>query len=219
MEDTQPTDASAADSLHELENGLIDMGSLVESLFVGSVVALIDQAGEGMTELREDDYAAHERCIELDKQAAGILAGDGLTMEQVRAVLATVKIASALKRAADEALHIAQGLRSCDAEQLASARLPSALPQMTVLAQTMLSEVVASVAEKRASEMAPLHTSMRDLAKLGEQALDRLAARAGRDGTQAVGVFLRAAQHLERIGHEALDVATQVRHLYVPNHD
>jgi hypothetical protein len=82
----------------------------------------------------------------------------------------------------------------------------------------MLSEVVASVAERRPSEADPMHDCMRELTRLGERAVDRMAATAGPDGAQAIGVFLRAAQHLERIGHESLDAATQVRHLYMPNH-
>jgi phosphate uptake regulator len=206
-------------SLSELERRLIDMGNLVESLFVGSVVALIDRTDEGMPELREEDCRAHERCLEIERAAAGVLAADGLEVAQVRFVLATVKIAGALKRAADEALRIAEGLRSCGAEDLGAARVPGAMSEMTALVQTMLGEAVASIAERRESEMEPLHASMRELAKLNVQALDQLVAGAARHGEHAVGVFLRAAQHLERIGHEALDVATQVRHLYVPNHE
>jgi phosphate uptake regulator len=209
---------SLAGPLSELENRLIDMGNLVESLFVGSVVALIDRTGEDMPELREEDYRAHERCIEIEKAAAAILAADGLEIEQVRFVLSAAKIASALKRAADEALHIAEGLRACGPEEIASARLPAAMSEMAMLVQSMLGEAVASIAERRASEAEPMHASMRELAVLNEQALEHLAAGADPGGRQSVGAFLRAAQHLERIGHEALDVATQVRHLYVPNH-
>jgi len=96
MTDESTPTTAVAGSLGELERRLIDMGNLVESLFVGSVVTLIDRTDDGMPELREEDCRAHERCLEIEKAAAGILAAGGLDAPHVRFVLATIKIAGAL---------------------------------------------------------------------------------------------------------------------------
>ncbi len=191
------------------------MGNTVESLFADAVVALMDRDRQAVPELREEDYRAHERWLEIDKLCVDSLCEGDLDEDGVRFVSSAIKIAAALKRIADESLRVGEGIRAFGPEVLPASKSLAAIPPMVERTQSMLSDVMEALVNHDCKEAAALHLACRELASLDDRAVEQLG-----EGmlTGAIPLklgtgFVRMAQRLQHIGHEVLDVANQVCHL------
>ncbi len=202
--------------LDELERQLIEMGNMVESLFADSVVALMEKDWGAETELREEDYRAHESWLKIDKLCLDLLCNRKLKADQVRFVSAAIKIASALKRTADQSLHIGEIIRSFELESLPDAGSLAPVASMIELTQSMLGDVIEALVNHNAEEAAGLHLVSRELASLDAKAVDELgdAMLNGRVPVHLGTGLVRAVQRLQHVGNEVLDIANQLYHVY-----
>ncbi|MCK4373944.1 MAG: hypothetical protein KAX19_01405 [Candidatus Brocadiae bacterium] len=205
--------------VQELERQLIAMGNMVESLFADSVMALVERTPGVLPGLRAEDCRAHERWLEIDKFCTELLINGELDPEQVRFISAAIKIASDLKRTADECVRIGEGVRSCELDSLATAGSLASIPPMAALTQSMLSDAIEAFIRRDAAQAAALHLVFRELASLNGRAVKELSEGiAGGEIPAAVGAaFVGVAQRLERIGDDVLSIANQVRHLDLRN--
>jgi len=204
--------------LKRLERLLITMGNMVESLLADSVMALVEGSPPLMPGIRREDCKAHEQWLEADKLCLELLASGKLEPAQVRFVWAADKIATALKRTADESLRIGESLCSC-ADSSPTAGALSATPRMATLTQSMLSDALEALVNRDAVEAAALHLVSRELASLNGQATRELTEglAGGRIAVPLGAACLGAAQRLARIGDEALEISNQVSRLYRHN--
>ncbi len=202
--------------LRRLERHVIAMGNMVESLFADAVVALMDRNFQAVPELREEDYRAHERWLEIDKLCVDFLCDGNLDEDGVRFVSSAIKIAGALKRMADESLLVGGGMRACGPELPPAAESLAAISPMVERTQAMLSSVMDAFVNRDCEEAAGLHLAYRELALLDDRAVEQLGKGIMSGGiTVQLGTeFVGMAQRLQRIGHEVLDVSNQVSHLY-----
>jgi phosphate transport system protein len=204
----------------EVKAQLLAMGTMVESLMATTVVALLDGDAAAVPELREEDCRTHEQWLEVDKLCTELLTGGNLDADQVRFLSAAVKIAGAFKRIGDEAFHIAEGMRACEPDCLTAAKAAASVPRLAELAQEMLNGCIDSLIEGDPDRSAGLHEASRTLTASQNSAVRALMQGVGEGEIGiAVGAALTGvAQRLERIGNEALDAATHVRHFYLRNH-
>jgi len=204
--------------LIHLERLLVAMGNMVESLFADSVVTLIEGSPALMPEMRQEDCKAHEQWLAIDKLCVELLADTSLEPEQVRFVWAAEKIATALKRTADESLRIGQTLRSSPGSPPAAGSL-STTPRMATLAQSMLSDALEALVNRDPVEAVALHLVFRELASLksaaGRELTEGMAN--GHVRVPAGVACLAVAEGLERVGQEVLEVSNQVHRLYRRN--
>jgi len=203
----------------ELKRQLLAMGTMVESLMAASLVAVLDGDTAAASELREDDCRTHEQWLEVDKLCTEVLTSGRPDADQVRFISATIKIAGAFKRVGDEALRIAEGMRACQPDGLATAKTLAPVPRLAELAQGMLSGCIESLINCDPDRAAGLHEAFRTLAASHRSAVLALA-QALSDGQVSVPVcaaLAGVAQRLERVGNEVLEAATYVRHLYLRN--
>jgi phosphate transport system protein len=215
MSDTGKESNSNTRQLMELERRLIALGNSVESLFADSVVALLERGPQTVEDLREEDYKAHERWIEVDRLCSDLLADAQPTREQVRFITASIKIAADLRRAADESLRIGESLRSCGGAVL-EAEPTDSVPRMVGLTQSMLSDVIEAFLNRDVAEASGLHLVFRELTSLSNEAVTELSEAMQKASVeiQAGTALLSVAQRLERIGDEVLDISNHVSHLY-----
>lgn len=196
--------------VRELERQLIALANLVESLFAEAVMAVIENNRQAVPDLREEDYRAHERWIEIDRLCTELLTNGDLGQEQVLFLWGAMKIATHLKRAADESMRIGQALREGEPETL------GAVPRMAQLAQGILGDALSALATREPDEAAGLHLTHRELTSLASQAADDLVEQM-ESGEIAPSTGLALADIADRLSHvadEALGIAHQVAHLY-----
>ncbi len=216
MDDNAPDTRDVRRGLQELQRQVVAMGNMAESLFAQCVVALVERTVGPMGELRQEDYRAHERRLEIDRLCFDLLSSGELDREQVRFVSAAGKIATDLKRAADESLRIAEAIRACDSERLAEAEFPQSISRMATLTQSMLSDVLEAFINRDSAEAGALHLVFREVSSLAGGAVEELTG-GMTDGkiTVPAGVALvGVVRGLKRVGDDVLDISNQVSHLY-----
>ncbi len=200
----------------DLERKLIALVNTVESLFVDAVVGMLEEGTESVDELREEDYKAHERWLELDSACPRLLSDGEPSREQILFVMAAVKIAADLKRVADESLRIGETLRSAPLASIIQDDPSDCLAEMVELAQSMLSDVIEAFINRDVSEASGLHLVFRELSSLHARVVREVpeAAEKGEVTAPAGTALICVAQRLERIGDEVVDISNHVTHLY-----
>ncbi len=196
--------------VHELEHQVIALANLVESLFAEAVMAVIENNRHAACELREEDYRVHERWIEIDRLCTELLTNGDLDEEQITFLWQAMKIATHLKRAADESMRIGQALRDGEPDGL------GAVPRMAQIAQSTLGDALSALASRDPDEAAGVHLTHRELTSLASQAADELVAEM-ESGQLAPAAGLALADMANRLSHvadEALGIANHVAHLY-----
>jgi phosphate transport system protein len=208
--------ARLAEGLQELDRRVLTMGNTVESLFAESVVALVENGGEMLADLRTEDCKAHEQWVEIDLFCADLLSAYRLEPAQVRHVTAALKIAGALKRVADECLRIGRSVRAGLSGPPLVGDHAACVARMVALGQSMLNEALGAFVDRDAPGASALHSVFRELALLAEEAADDIADRVQGGGLEARqgAVLLGVTQRLERIGDEVLSVSNEVSHMY-----
>jgi len=214
--DENTTGMEASAHWAELQSRLLALGSNVESLFADALLALMAEANQSVDDLRAEDYKVHEQCLEIDSLCLELLTDGSPGARQVRFATAAGKMATDLKRAADECLLIGKSLRSCGEEiQQSSSPIDSLVP-LAELTRGMLSDGLEALVNGDAAEASALHLVFREVAALHKKALDELAGAVSKQklspqcGIALSGVVLR----LDRVASEALDLCNQVSHLY-----
>ena len=133
MKNGGKTNKDVRATVGQLEELLVGMCNMAESLFADAVVTFLDGRSDLVKELRAEDYRAHERALEIDQMGMDLLSAPQADVAQRPFVSAALKIAGALKRTADESLRIGESLRECRVGSLAGA---DSLPRMINLTQT-----------------------------------------------------------------------------------
>jgi phosphate transport system protein len=211
-----PDDKQVHGEVRELERRVIAMGNMVESLFADSVMALIESSPGMVPGMRAEDCRAHEQWLEVDKLCIELLTAGQLEADQIRFVWAAARIATDLKRTADESLRIGEALRSCVPEYPSMSKPLASVPRLAELTQSMLGDALDAFVNRDAVQAGALHLVFRELASQTAQTVKAITQGlttseiAAPLGAACLGV----AQRLQRIGDEVLDISNQVSHLH-----
>jgi phosphate uptake regulator len=206
----------ARGELGELERQVIALGNLVENLFAESVMLIIDRRESEHVSLRAEDCRAHERVIEIDHLCLELLTRSELTEHQVRFVWSVGRMATDLKRTADESLRIGQGAMRAGLPELPGAVDLDSLAQMVAMVQSMLGDCIEAFINRDTEEATGLHNSFRELANLSQQTRSQCKDLLESDllGTEAAFELSHLAQRLLTTGEQILDIGNLVAHLH-----
>ena len=207
---------SAAGELKTLQQRLIGMADLVESALAECIVALVDNEPGAAEEVRLEDYKAHRAWLEVDGLCLDLLCSGELDRDQVRFVHAAVKIAMNLKQMADECLRISRQVPAGAAGKLAQGAAAEIIPGIAQIAQSMLSDSIEALVNKDPVEAQGLPRAYPELESLGRQLLQHAVGKTNRaeERLEPTAPLLLAGRSLETIGRRALEIASDVAHLY-----
>lgn len=207
--------AQAQGELGELERQIIALGNLVENLFAESVMSIIEQRDLAGISLRAEDCRAHERVIEIDHLCLDLLGRGGLPGEQVRFAWSCGRIATDLKRTADESLRLAQGAHRANLEDLPDAVNLQPLARMVALVQNMLGDCIEAFINRDTAEAAGLHVAFRSLTELRSETVSMFRKHVQNDLVPLDSAFelMNIAGRLETTGEQILDIGNLISHL------
>jgi phosphate transport system protein len=206
----------ARGELGELERQVIALGNLVENLFAESVMLIIERREpEGMS-LRAEDCRAHERVIEIDHLCLELLARGELNDHQVRFIWSVGRIATDLKRTADESLRIGQGASRANLRDVPDVLDLDALAQMVALVQSMLGDCIEAFINRDTEEATGLHSAFRELRDLAEQSRAGSKSLLEKDllDTDTAFELANLTQRLLTTGQQISDIGNLVAHLH-----
>jgi len=209
-------ETQARGDVRELEQRVIAMGNMVESLFADSVMALVESSPGMVPGMRAEDCRVHEQWLEIDRLCIQLLVEKQLEGEQIRFVWAAARIATDLKRAADESFRIGEALRSCVPEYPPNSKSLASVPALAALTQSMLSDAVEALVNRDAVEAGTLHLLARELTSQAAETANEITQglTTSEIGAPVGAACLSVAQRLQRIADEVVDISNQVGHLY-----
>lgn len=207
----------ARGELGELERQIIALGNLVENLFAESVMLIVERREPEGVSLRAEDCRAHERVIEIDHLCLELLSRSELTEHQVRFIWSAGRIATDLKRTADESLRIGQGAMKANLRDVPDALDLDALAQMVALVQSMLGDCIEAFINRDTEEATGLHSAFRELRDLSEQTRDAFKNLLENDllSTDTAFELTNLSQRLLTTGQQISDIGNLVAHLHV----
>jgi phosphate transport system protein len=207
------------DGVRELQEMLVEMGNVVDSLLSDSVVALLEGDDDMARTAQTKDYRAHDCWLKVDKMCRQLLCEHELTDAQVEKVTSALKMALDMRRIADECYSAARAARHMNESRLESTALTDFIPRMAELAQDILETSLKALMTQKPSTPASQRETYRELESVNRKAFTALTEDVQADSAQAsdLAELLLVARTLERIGDSALDVSNHVGHFYRPH--
>ena len=202
--------------LKALQQQLLSMAGIVESVFADAVVGLVEGDFNVASEVRLEDYKAHQTWLRAESLCVDLLSSGELSLEDVRFTAAALKIGQNLRRMADEAVQISSHIKACSAGDKSSAPSYAMLSRMVEITQSVFGSSIEALVNRDAALAQGLHLVFPELASLNRTViLEVIGEGKGEKPPAEVGVALvLVARALESISAHVLDVANAVHHLY-----
>src|SRR5688572_17069597 len=179
--------------LDQLRATICEMGGLAEAAIRDSMQALVRRDAQAAAEVVERDKKIDALEAEVERQAVQIIALRAPMADDLRDVVAALKIAGIVERIGDYAKNIAKRVASVEDSKI---RPISLLPEMARIAGEMVQNVLDASAARDAEKAA--------------QVCDRDAAVDDFYNSTPATHLLFVARNLERIGDHATNVAEMV---------
>jgi phosphate transport system protein len=138
------------DELNQLKSLVSRMGGLAESALATAIDALIKRDNSVARRLVEEDVKIDELEREIEAQAIELLARRQPVADDLREIVATLKISSDLERIGDYAKNI--GKRATVINQSPPLKPISVIPEMSRIARRMINEVLDAFIERDAAK-------------------------------------------------------------------
>lgn len=129
------------EDLEKIESTIAQMGGLVETQITGAVDALVNRDAELADKVRKSDKAIDELELEIDAAVVRVLALRQPKAQDLRAVVAVLKIAANLERIGDYAKNVAKR-SSVVGEFHHIGASTNIIKRMSALVQSMLKDVL-----------------------------------------------------------------------------
>jgi len=123
-------------ALDELRNALLEMSGLVEAAINRSIHALTERDESAVAEVFRIETRINRMQIEIDGQAARLLALEQPVARDLRLITAAIKINNDLERMGDEAVNIVERAQRIMHEPRLDAAVD--IPRMALLTETMV---------------------------------------------------------------------------------
>lgn len=195
----------------ELRNRLLHMGSLVEEMIYLATEALLERRGELLEKIHHSEKEVNQLHIEIDDRCLKLIALHQPTAQDLRLIMAAVKINSDLERVGDQAVNIAQNTEVL----LKGGRICKKffdIPRMVEVAKAMLKESLDAFVRKDVAAAGAVMKRDAEEDRLKSHAFEELMQVMQSDPTlvqQALGLLL-ITRNLERIADHATNIAEDV---------
>jgi len=196
--------------LAELRGLIIDMGSFAEAAIEEAMRCLVERDVAAAAELVQADEQLDELEAEAERRVIELIALRAPMADDLREVVAALKIAGVVERIGDYAKNIARRVRrlpkSADLEPL------SLLPEMAKIASGMVHDVLAAFTERDAAKAQSV-SSRDDALDDFYDSIFRTLLTFMMESPQNIGpstTLLFVAKNLERIGDHATNIAEMV---------
>ena len=208
---SRPTDAVLYDTL---VNYLVSMARTVEGAMNRALDAIVSVESERTANLPSEVFLLEPRINEMeiviDEHAIRLLRDGCFSEDELRLIVAALKITNDLERIGDIAVNLAQ--RVISLREMPGAQLPEEFAAMAAAVRTMVSKSLGALIFRNVDmathvlESDDLVDQYRD--RIFEQLLDRMT-----HDTQVVSPglqFILATRHLERIADHATNIAEDI---------
>ncbi|TKD50628.1 phosphate signaling complex protein PhoU [Sphingomonas baiyangensis] len=198
------------DELGQLRGLIAQMGGLAEAAIEGAIQALVRHDLEAAAEVVQGDKRIDALESEVERLAVQLIALRAPMADDLREVVAGMKIANVLERVGDHAKNIAK--RVVEVEQANHIEPLSVLPAMATVASDMLHDVLDAFAARDAELAASIGERDRavdDFYNSLFRALVTFMMENPKSITQATHLLF-IAKNLERIGDQATNLAEMV---------
>jgi phosphate transport system protein len=214
---SSPTAASALTSavMYEtLLNYLVSMARTVEGAMNRALDAIVSLESARTTALPSEVFLIEPRVNEMeiviDEHAIRLLRQGSFTDDELRLIVATLKITNDLERIGDIAVNLAE--RVISLREMAGAQAPEELAPMASAVRAMVSKSLGALIFRNAD----LATQVLESDDLVDQYRDRIFEQLLQRMTQDTQVvnpglqFILATRHLERIADHATNIAEDI---------
>ncbi len=198
------------EDLDQLRAGIAEMGGLAEAAIAASMQALIRRDTEGARKVIEADARIDALEAEVERQAVQVIALRAPMADDLREVVAALKIAGVVERIGDYAKNIAK--RVSVIEETPNIRPLSLLPEMARIAAEMVHNVLDAFAARdprKAAEVCERDRAVDDFYNSIFRTLLTFMMEDPHNITPATHLLF-VAKNLERIGDHATNVAEMV---------
>jgi phosphate transport system protein len=193
-----------------LESYLVAMARLVEGNVNRAIQALTTRDEQAASAVFLTEPRVNEMEILIDDHAVRLLRGGNLPEDEVRHIVATLKINNDLERIGDQAVNIGQ--RVVSLSQCQEAAAPPELAPMATSVRSMVSRCLGALIHRNLALASEVLESEEVVDDFRDRVFERLLSAMSEDASLVVPnvQFLLAARHLERIGDHATNIAEDI---------
>lgn len=198
------------EELTMLENGIAKMGELAKDQFSDALSALVHQDSDLSDKVLENDGKIDSLQEEVDRQILRILALRHPHADDLRAVIASLKVASTLERIGDYAKNIAKRATALIATPHSTVHF-SSISRMGNLVQTMIRNVLDAYFEHDINKAADVRNRDEEVDQMHTSLFRELLTYMMEDprNISSCTHLLFVAKNMERIGDHATFIAEQ----------
>ena len=213
MENTHIVHAFDKD-LKKIETLLLQMGHLAQSQIVDSMTALVDRNLELGKTVRQTDDKMDALEIKINEKAVRLIALRQPMAEDLRMIVAIMKVSASLERIGDYAKNIAKRLNVL-VETPAIGSSNNTLKQMSHLVQEMIMDVMKSFIDRDMELAADVRQRDKDVDELNNTMFRELLTHMMEDPRSITACMhlLFIAKNIERAGDHTTSIAEQVHYL------
>lgn len=199
--------------IDRLKKDILTMGSLVEQNLRRAIATLIDRRAELAPEVLDGDSAIDHMETEIEREALKVLATHQPVADQLRLILAIMKINNELERMGDHAKNIARA-----ASVLANLPAIPVYKDLEEMSNTTIEMVVGSLdalVQKSSEAAQAIRDRDDEVDNRYDDLVERVPAYVQDNSEAAVQGFqvLNGARNLERIADVATNIAKEVQFL------
>jgi phosphate transport system protein len=193
-----------------LVNYLVGMARMVEGVVNRSIEALLERSEKLASEVFLTEPRINEMEILIDEHAIRLLRLGDLPDEEVRLIVATLKINNDLERMADLGVNICQRVLSL--APLTDVEAPPELAPMAAAVRAMVSKSLGALIFRNVVLANQVLESDDAVDQMRDQVFERMLAEMTEDPSLAAPNlhFVLATRHLERIADHATNIAEDI---------
>jgi phosphate transport system protein len=197
-------------SLDDLQNELLKMGSLVEAHIHQAVEALASMDEVKAKQIISDDDQIDEMMLRIEEQCLRLIALQQPMASDLRLIGMALKISTDLERIADHAVDIAKIAVRLAGEELVKPL--EIIPQMAVLVKDMLREALLSYTERNVHRAASLAEKDDEVDKQYSNVMNEIIGLMTSDfaRNRQLTQLMLAAHFLERVGDHTTNIGEGV---------
>lgn len=204
--------ASSSENVYQaaLENYLVSMARTVESAVNRALEALLSRNGDIASGVFMTEPRIKEMEIIIDDHAVRLLRQGNLPEDEVRHIVATLKINNDLERMGDLAVNICQ--RVISLTQMPGAETPPELEPMSISVRAMVSRCLGALIYRNITLANEVLESEEAIDDFRDQVFDRLLSAMKQDPSLVAPniQFLLATRNMERIADHTTNIAEDV---------
>ena len=206
------------DEISQLRGLIAQMGGLAEVAIQGAMAALVKHDSATAQKVVEDDRKIDAIEVEVEKLAVRIIALRAPMADDLREVVAALKISGVVERIGDYAKNIAK--RSGQVEGRSKLEPLTLLPAMADIAASMVHDVLDAYAARDAAKAAEIIQRDQKVDNFYDSIFRNLVSHMMENPAtiSSAAQLLFVAKNLERIGDHATNIAEMVHYAATGDH-